>query len=106
MKVVFPLPFSPTTASRRPTWNFMFTCRRAQISVLGYLKDTSRNSTSYCRSARFSVVREPWYMEWGMSKKEKISSMVSALPCSSPGIDSREEIFRDKAVTALTYWVT
>ena len=34
----------------------------------GYLKDTSRNSTSYCLSDRFSVVRLPWYMELGMSR--------------------------------------
>ena len=44
IKVVLPEPFSPTTARRLPTWNFMFTWRRAHVSVLGYRKDTSRSS--------------------------------------------------------------
>ena len=69
INVVLPEPFSPTTARRSPTSNFMDTCRRAQVSVPGYLKDTSRNSISYFRSERFSVVRLPWYMLLGMSRK-------------------------------------
>lgn len=35
MNVVLPEPFYPTTARRLPTWNFMFTWRRAHVSVLG-----------------------------------------------------------------------
>ena len=35
MKVVLPLPFIPTTASRPPTLNFMFRWRRAYCALPG-----------------------------------------------------------------------
>ena len=68
INVVLPEPFIPTTASRLPTGNFIFTWRSTYSSVPGYRKETSRNSTSYFRSLRFSVVRLPRYMVLGMSR--------------------------------------
>ena len=105
IKVVLPEPFSPTTASRPPTSNFMFTWRRAQVSVPGYRKLTSRNSISYFRSVRFSVVRLPWYMLLGMSRKSKVNFRKPALVRSAPTCSSRSLSPRASPASAPTYWV-
>ena len=68
MKVVLPLPFMPTTASRSPTLKVMLRWRRAYCSLPGYRNETSRNSTVYWRSLRFSVVRLPLYILLGRAR--------------------------------------
>ena len=106
MKVVLPEPFSPTTASRSPTSNFIFTWRRAQVPVPGYWKLTSRNSISYLRSLRFSVVRLPWYILLGVSRNSYTGLRYSALERRTLHTASRSVKPWASPASAPTYWVT
>ena len=83
IKVDLPEPFSPTTASLFPTSKRTETFFNAQLSEFGYRKLTFRNSTLYFLSRRFSVVRLPWYILFGRSKKVKIFSTKPAFTLSS-----------------------
>ena len=58
-KVDFPLPFTPTTAIRSPSFNLKEICLKAYVLLSGYENDTSQNSISYFVPAILSNASVP-----------------------------------------------
>ena len=59
MPIKKPLPFTPTTAIRSPSFNLKEICLKAYVLLSGYENDTSQNSISYFVPAILSNASVP-----------------------------------------------